>query len=82
MSKWLCLELAGPGQACHQDARGASRTVLRTHLPAVCPQCAMGQNELQNIRRAVLTEAVRSVAMVIRVRVTWAWCGGGKLRLV
>ena len=30
-----------------------------THLPALCPHCAMGQNVLQNIRRAVLTEAVR-----------------------
>ena len=41
------------------------------------PHCAMGQIVLQNTRRAVLTEAVRFVAMVIRVRVTWAWCGGG-----
>ena len=50
---------------CADDARGASSTVLRTHLPAVCPHCAMGHNVLQNIRRAVLTEAVRSVAMVV-----------------
>ena len=43
------------------------------HLPAVCPHCAMGQVVFQNIRRAVLTEAVRHGF----VRVTWAWCGGG-----
>ena len=30
-----------------------------------CPHCAMGQIVLQNTRRAVLTEAVRCVAMVI-----------------
>ena len=50
---------------CVDDARGASRTALRTHLPAVCPHCAMGQIVLQNIRRAVLIEAVRFVAMVV-----------------
>ena len=46
-------------------------------MHSFCPHCAMGQIVLQNTRRAVLTEAVRCVAMVIRVRVTWAWCGGG-----
>ena len=40
------------------------RVVIRgpffgSHLPAMCPHCAMGQIVLQNIRRAVLTEAVR-----------------------
>ena len=49
---------------CVVDACVASRTVLRTHLPAVCPHCAMGQVVFQNIRRAVLTEAVCFVAML------------------
>ena len=51
---------------------GGSRPVVCTHLPAVCPQCAMGQHLYvwcfivpQNIRRAVLTEAVRVGAMVM-----------------
>ena len=50
---------------CCRCACGDSRLVVCTHLPAVCPQCAMGQIVLQNIRRAVLTEAVRSGAMVV-----------------
>ena len=33
-------------------------------LPAVCPHCAMGQMVLQNMRRAVPTEAVRFDVMV------------------
>ena len=53
------------GARCVDDACGESRTVLRTHLPAVCPHCVMGQIVVQNIRRAILTEAVRFVAMVI-----------------
>ena len=40
-------------------------SVVCTRLLAVCLHCAMGQIVLQNTRRAVLTEAVRCVAMVI-----------------
>ena len=63
---------------CDVDARGGSRPVLCTHLPAVCPHCAVGQIVLQNIRRAVLIEAARFVAMVLFAShgmgiVRWWW---------
>ena len=78
----LAVWLFSCGACCVVDACGDPRPFFGTHLPAVCPHCAMGQIVLQNIRRAVLTETVRFGAMVIGVRVTWAWCGGGRLRLV
>ena len=53
------------GTLCCRCACGDSRSVVCIHLPAVCPHCVMGQIVLRNKRRAVLTEAVRFVAMVL-----------------